>query len=279
MSEAPAENERAVIGDNRKSFVDLCKDLNADLLKYLAEEHADMMNSAIALQDEFETAPAVVDTDDAEKVMTDLGGRLSKFIKSLDRVRTIDKAPTLEAGRLVDTFFANMTNSLAPRMKMLERRVNAYKDEKAAAEKRRREEAERVAREQAAEAARKLEETRRAAEAESDEAARKEREHEVNVAAAEVHNAEKAVVAAEKVVTKGPPVTTVRAESGTQSVQATRWVGEITDIDNLDLNALRPFISVPELEKAVRQYALRYKDTRPLTGAKISEKSSTSFKG
>jgi hypothetical protein len=223
------------------------------------------------LKADFDAAPTVIDSDDLEKQATDLGGRLAKFLKLTEAQRTIDKAPTLQASRIVDNFYSGLKDTVAPCMAQTERRVNAYKDEKARIARLAREEAERRQREAAAEAERLAREAQRL----KDEEAGKLERQAANQAAVD---AAKEAKAAAKEVRAAPVSVQTKGESGTSSIQTKRWTGEITDLESLDLEALRPYISTAELEKAVRAYALKHQDTKPLAGAKIYEKSSTSFR-
>lgn len=263
----PDDNSRAVMGDNKPTFLDFFKEQNESLPGLLATEHADLLQIAGELKSDFVDAPTVVDSDEVEKTMTDLGGRLAKFLKLAEATRTVDKAPTLQSSRIVDNFFSSLTQIVQPCMSQVERRVNAYKVEKARIAKAERDERERIAREAAAEAQRLAEEAMQ-----HEGEARREAEAEAAQAAARAK-------AAEKTVAKTVVSTQARTESGAQSVQKTSWTGDIVDLDLLDLNALRPYISVSALEVAVRQYASKFKGERPLEGAKIYEKSHTSFKG
>lgn len=279
------DNPRAVVGDNRRGLMEVYREQNEALPAALAHEFSEFVLGAQELKLDFAAAPEVVADDETEKALTALGGRLSKMLKSIDTQRKLAKAPTLTAGTIIDTFFSQITGVVYPCMGAVERRVNAYKDEKRAAERRRQEEEARKAREAAAEAARLRDEAARlereqaeAAQRETSEAERCELEEQRRKTVADAAALQASSVALEKSAAK-VATTTVSADSGTKSVQATRWVGEITDLETLDLEALRPYIARPELDRAVSRFVAQHKDTRPLTGAKISEKSSTAFKG
>lgn len=293
MAEALDENPRAIIGDNRPSLLEFYVAQNQQLLGWLTEEHADLVSGVATLKADFDAAPLIVDADEIERSLTDLGGRVSKFLKSVEAQRKIDKAPIQAAVRTVDDFFAHISAVLEPCLGSLQKRLNDYKDlkrreqirlqeeeqrkvrEAAAAAQRLRDEADKLAREQAEAAAKELavDDSEAIAERQAQDSARRLAELEAERAARE------AIAAAEEAAANrsiGTP--TVRGETGAKSVQSMRWTGDIVDVDTLDLNALRPYISVAELEKAVRQYALKFKDTKPLAGARIYEKSSTSFR-
>lgn len=260
-----AEQDSPGIGHNR-SFLELYKEHNAALPDYLASEHADIAARARELKEEFELAPTDILDDEAEKVATEFGGRLAKFVKMAEAQRTIDKAPTLQASRIVDNFFIELSGGIDSCLKMLSKRVNAYKDEKAKAARAAKEEEQR----KAAAARDEAERLKRLAKEEQDAAVRKAMESDAKQAETTAKVAERTAAAA--------PVTTARGDNGTSSVQSKRWTGEITDLETLDLLELRPYIATAALESAVRQYAVKHKDTRPLAGARCFEFSSTSFR-
>lgn len=287
---AELENPRAVPGDNRATLMDFYKEQNEALPGFLAAEHAQLLSDVETLKSDFDIAPDKVDSDEIEKQMTDLGARLSKFLKLAESQRTIAKDPTLKASRIVDNFFSGMKDKVSPCLAQVERRVNAWKDEKRRIERERQAAEEARARAAAEEAARARAEAERAererreaearAAAEQDEGARQEAaeaERRRQAAAAEAARAEADAKAAAKLA-KPAVATQTRGESGAQSSQRTTWTGEIVDLETLDLNALRPYIARAALDAAVRQYATTHKDTQPLAGARIFEKTSTSFR-
>ena len=108
------DNPRAVPGDNRATLMDFYKEHNEALPGFLAEEHAQLAADVETLKGDFEVAPETVDSDEIEKQMTELGARLSKFLKLAESHRKIAKDPTLKAGQIVDNFFAGMKDKVSP---------------------------------------------------------------------------------------------------------------------------------------------------------------------
>ena len=155
------------------------------LLERLHENHADLLTRKDKLLAAIERMPETIEDEDEETAgkMADFADQLTAFVKRADAVHDDEKAPFLSAGRTVDSFWHTLKDDIVKGKDKLTTVRKAYGDRKAAAEKRAREEAERIAREEAAEAQRKADEAARiareeeaAAQARADEAARQERE-------------------------------------------------------------------------------------------------------
>lgn len=288
VTEMQPERER--MGGNRPPFLEFYTEQNNALPGHLAAEYASLVSDVETLKADFDLSPEKVDSDDIEKQLTELGSRLSKFIKLSEAQRKITKDPTIKAGQIVDNFFNGMRDKVALSLSQVERRVNAWKDEKRRIERERQAAEEARAREAAAEAARlkaeaeraereRVEATARAA-AEQDEGARREAAEAEQRRQAWAAEATRQEAEAKAAARAAKPVVAIqtRGESGAQSSQRTTWTGEITDLETLDLHALRPYIARAALDAAVRQYATTHKDTQPLAGARIFEKTSTSFR-
>lgn len=281
-----SEQATATIGHN--SLLAIYAEQNAALPGYLLQEHDLLISRAADLKNDTDAAPQTIDTDELEREATELGGKLAKFIKEIAAARKASKEPVAAGVAIVDSFFNRILPPIENAKVIVERRVNAYKDVKRAAAGRERQEAERIAREKAAEARRLQEEANRRADEEArlrqesampadQDAAYEDRaaaQREATTAAVEAHEAQ-----ARATVAKAAPQTTVKAESGAASIQRTTWTGEIEDLETLDLEPLRHIITRAALDAAVRVYAVQFKDTRPLAGAKIYAKTSTAFRG
>ena len=77
--------------------------------------------------------------------------------------------------------------------------------------------------------------------------------------------------AAKAVNAKVSEMSGVRGDFGGQSSLRTVWVGDIINIDKVDLETLRPFLAVADVQKAVNAFVKVNKDTRRLRGVKIYE--------
>ena len=114
------------------------------------------------------------------------------------------------------------------------------------------------------EATERAEAERRQAEAESiraRDAARAAIEVE-EIAAAERREAERFAAAS-------PADLSRTRAGGTMSSLKREWDFEVVDWPKLDLEKLRPYLTRPDLEKAVRAYVRTHKDTAPLDGVRI----------
>lgn len=144
----------------------------------LREKHADMIKLADALLSMADRLPVTMD-DEWESKLSDAVKKCNAFVKEAEAQRLAAARPYRDMISAIDGLFHGMSGPV----EKLKGRINAqyltpYKDEKAAAEKRRREEEARIAREKAAEEARRAaEEARLAREArEREEAAKREAE-------------------------------------------------------------------------------------------------------
>jgi hypothetical protein len=248
------------------TLADEFTELNRRIPETLAREHTVLSERAFELTAQFAGLPAVCDSDDLEREMTDLGVSLNRFLTAVETQRKSDKRVPLESPKLIDKFFADMLGSLPTRLDSLRSRVNTYKNQKAEAERKR------------------LEEERRRA---LDEQREKDR------IAREAMDRQRLETQESPVSRPFPPpeaplspppapayvAPMVRTESGAKSGQRGNWVAKDIDRDTLDLNALRPLISMADLEKYANAYARQYKDTKPLAGARIVQEFNTTFRG
>ena len=284
-----SEQSAAGIGDNSsRGLLDIIKQQNAELPGFLAYEHTALIQAIDNLRTECESAPAVVDSDDLEKAATDLGGSLAKIRGQVKNSRKTVKDAVQPGVKIVDEFFNKLDEPIEGLLRTIERRVNAWKDTKRLAAEAARREQERQAAEAkraADEAARRQREAQEAADrAQQDETATAEEKTALWDAASfatreviQTHVAAKTIAA--EVAAPQPKATTVATgATGAKSLQRTNWVGEITDLEALDLNALRYIITRAALDSAVNAYAREFKGTKPLAGAKIEEKTSVAFK-
>jgi hypothetical protein len=234
------------------------------------------------LADEIETECAAItvinrDDDSREKVV-ELIKKSRDFTKRVIGVHELEKMPHFRRGQGVDNTFFGLVDRIAKRAKankdgasdrlgkMLtdhDSRILAEEQERRRLEAKRaaEEEAKRIA--AAAEAARIAEEARLAA-----ERARKPETQEVKAAIAE--EAEQAasaahvetVVAASKAeeahvatLVKPADIMRTRTGAGTLSTMAQEPFAEIIDTKTLDLEKLRPYFALADLQKALNGYA------------------------
>lgn len=238
----------------------------------------ELATEALALPEEVKS--------DADALMT---GALIKRLRDLDRraeaVRELEKEPYLRGGNAVDAFFNGLRDKIAKRNRndrkakdgiadSLQNRINIYQEEKAAAERARREAEAAEARWLAMEAARKAaegariaEEARLRAERARTEATRAAKAAEAERQAAESSRAASAAqVALEKAedtriatLAKTADIVRVRGDDkvggGVTLTSAQEPFAIVTDRSQLDMAALWPFFTDAEIEKAFRGWA------------------------
>ena len=256
MDQAPTPT----IGDNM-----VPPDANP-LTERLAEKYRPQLERRDALLKSVDDVPEKI-TDEAtcQRTMV-FEAKVKALIKLVDEsIRVAEKEPFLNGGRQVDNWFGAITDPLENVEKKLGERILAYQVKKAADEKKKREEAEAKARREAEEAAEKA---RKAA-----EKVRGEKSMEKALAAEEAAKEAqaKADAAAEAAQAKTSDLARVRDTTyGVTGSFKMEWTGQITDLEALDLNRLRPYISYAELEKAVVKYA-KQTNGQALAGAEIKQ--------
>lgn len=202
-------------------------------------------------------------TDDAgAEEMTDYIKNLNGCAKNFESLRKTEKAPYLELGKTVDAFFKNEVSPMRIAKARAQGPLNAFLTKKA--------EEERKARD--AEAKRLREEAEaKAAQAEAEAKANMTPESETTLKQA-IRTEQKAE-RFEKSVESGRGLAAAHGQTGAVASIHKKWVGEITDIENIDLEALRKFISRDDLQKAVNRFVSD--GGRNLRGTSIYEKSET----
>ena len=222
----------------------------------LTDQYADLMARQTELLASFERAPEIVDDDKISGKFGDLAKEMRTCIANIKTARVSEKDPYLNGGRSVDAFFFGIDGPLKKAMEILRDRSDIYLIAKAEKEKCIAEKAAKVAAEEAA----RLE-------------AKAKTDADIETAIELTEEARRQ----EKIATEKPAERArTRGELGSVSTLHTEWVGEILSYDTLDLEALRPHIPRDALDKAVRAYVKT--GARQLAGAKIYEKSTTSFR-
>ncbi len=284
-----SDQSPAGIGDNSsRALLDTYREQNASLPAFLATEHGPLIQMLDDLRAECESAPALVDSDDLEKSATDLGGKLAKARKQIRDSRKTVKDAISPGVKIADDFFSKLEDPVDLALRSVERRVNAWKDtKKLAADAARREEerkaaeAKRLADEAAQRARQAEEEARRLHEDASATAEQKSAAwyaaQDASKEVIQTHVAAK-TAAAELSTPVGKVTTVAVGESGAKSVQRANWTGDIVDLVELDVVTLLPYITRAALDSAVRAFAIDTKGTKPLAGARIYERTATSFR-
>jgi phage-related minor tail protein len=277
-----------VSGDNRPALV------TADQLAVDYRHVEEGVTKALALA--ADTPPVIEDDDDLGACREAVKALMGEH-KRAEALRVDNKAPYLDAERVIDSFFNALKKKCADAQAKIEAAAHRYLKKKEDAERARREEEARIAREAerkqneeaqaamraAAEARRKADEAAmQAAQAERDKRERSEQEAREARAAAEKKEAEAraarqkeieatagAAQAQKSADAKPADLARTRVESGGIATLAQTWSFKIEAYAMVDLDALRPYFAEADVEKAIRRYVSFNKGDRPLKGVSI----------
>lgn len=217
------------------------------LREQLEAANRDVLDRCEQLLEAATRVPPITD-DDAAGEVSDYIKQLGALSKMAEAKRTAAKEPYLDGGRVVDGFFKAITDPVDKVKTDTQRKLTIYLREKEEAERRARMEQERLARE-AAERARR--EAEAAAKAAADAAALDRAIEAEKAAETAAADAAKAAAAADA---KASELTQTRGEYGSMSSLRTSWVHGDIDRASLDLEALRPYLPVDGIEKAIRAF-------------------------
>ncbi len=233
----------AEIGDNRPPESDV-----DPLLTRLREDHTDLLTRRAELLGGISRAPDAIDDEETAGKLADFAEQINKFLKSAKTVHEGEKAPFLTAGRTVDGFWHSLIDDVEKGKKTINVVRKKYADQKAAEERRRREEEARLAREEEARLTREAE----------DRAAAMAGAEDLDEAVRAEEAAEQAKLDADKLAkdagAKPAEMGRSRGDYGGMTTLKQFW--DYADIDRatLDLEALRHHLPEDAIEKAVRSY-------------------------
>jgi len=265
------------IGDN----------VNVDQAKIVTNrlelDYAESVKRVHKLCDEALAQPDVVLSDQTALQLGALIKRIRDHDRKLEAFRVAEKDPYLRAEQGVDTFFFSLRDLLTRRNKNdravkpgaaddLQARIDRWQDEKAAKEKARLEAERQRAEREAAEEAAKL----AAAQAEADEAARaasRARSYQKKNQLAELARDASDREADAKAAADLAAIRAEEANGGGVTLTAAReGYAILIDRNKLDLNAILPYLTDSELEKALRGFAKATGYVKQLPGAEIGFK-------
>lgn len=199
-------------------------------------------------------------TDDATATrVTDFINMIQSCGKSFEAKRVERKEPFLILERTVDGFFKRYTQDLSSMTSTLKRLLVNYQTRKEAEARRA---AEEEARRKAEEAARKEAEAKELEQAGLKDLA----EEALSEAVAADEESQRALAQADA---KPSELARQRGSFGGVSSLKKQWTGSVVSKDELDLEKLRPYLALTDLEKAVKAYVRA--GGRELRGAKIEE--------
>jgi hypothetical protein len=237
----------AVVGDNRPSLI---------TTDQLAKDFPQVEAFIAELEKATAESPLVIEDDADMETVNALAVKLGSASKRCDVLRDDTGRPHLEAKRVIDGFFKGFMARADKAQAMLAARATAYLRKKAAAERAKREAEEAVAREAAAKAQREAAAAVKAGDAEKAALAQAKADEHESCAdqAADAANAK--------------PSELARTQTGAgSSTLEERWSFEITDINTIDLNALRPFLPQTAIEQSLRAFVKSGR--RQIAGARI----------
>jgi len=258
----------------------------------LARDYAELAASVTTLLDEARELPALCESDEVMGQYAKVIKRLRDLTARIGAYHDAEKEPFLRGGQAVDRFFFGLWERCAKRNRtdkpgaadVLQGRVDAYMIAKAEAERRKREDEARRAR-QAEEAARReaeqAEQARREAEA---KAARTRNEERLRLAnAASVAAAEQARISREaeekaaevrreaelQAMAKPADLAGTRVSDDTKVTLRREYYAEVTDVSQLDGLTLWPFVSDEAKAQALRRWAQVTQHKRQMSGAAV----------
>ncbi|MBN9497825.1 MAG: hypothetical protein J0H39_13800 [Alphaproteobacteria bacterium] len=238
----------------------------ADLRDRLAESNKPLLDRAAELQAAASRMPEITDDNSAGKV-ADFVKLVSAAIKNAEACRVDAKEPFLASGRIVDTFFkTSVVDPLGALKIATERKLTAYLQAKEAERRRAAEEEARRVREEA-------EARARAAQEAEARGATHEAAAAMDAAVAKEAEAESA---AEQAAARPAELSRTRGEIGSVASLRQVWKGEIASRQDLDLEALRPYLPIAALETALNGFVKA--GGRELRGARIYQHTSAAVR-
>lgn len=237
------------------------------LSELLSEETAPLRARRDELLGSFERAPSAIADEATSSRVADLVRLIAAAVKSTNAWHTGRKEPVLTTGRLIDAQKNGIVDPLDRAKRALEQRLTDYQRRKADDERRAREA---EARRQAEEAERQR---REAAAAEAAAATDDDLDAAIAAEAAARQAATDAARAQKAVEVSAAELSRTRGELG--SVASLNTFTDFADLDRatLDLDALRPYLPMDALEKAVRAFIKS--GGRRLRGVRIFENAKT----
>ncbi|MDO8534110.1 MAG: hypothetical protein Q7S17_05135 [Xanthobacteraceae bacterium] len=264
----------------------------------LAREFSGLEKDVTDLLAEARALPTTVEDEPTANLYTKTITRFGDLDTRLDKFRESEKLPYLRRGTAVDSFFGRMRERLFRKKKtdkaggadILHDRLHAYNVKREADERRKREEAERVAREaeeQARLAREKAQREQREAEekaararktANIEEQQRLAREAEERAAAARAAEDEARDIrrdAEAAAAAKPADLVRERHEGGAMNTMKQVPYVEMTDSMALDVVALWPFVKNDAKEAALKAWAKVVQYKKPMAGAIIEYRNET----
>lgn len=231
------------------------------LFENLRERNKDLLDRASKLFEAESRLPEVADDETAGKV-TDFIKMVNNCNKLVDGARTTEKEPFLRGGKNVDEFFKTFTTGLTGLASRAKGQLDLFLQKRHLEEQKRLKE----------EADRKRQEAEALAAQAAQTAALSQELGDIALdQAIQTENAANIIDMQSNA--KSGLITPMRSESGASASMRVSWVVEIDSLNDLDLGALRMYLSPDDLLKAARAFVRA--GGRELKGARIYQKSET----
>jgi hypothetical protein len=264
----------------------------------MEEEYSKLAGQVDALLDEARTAPTTVTDDETAGILAKLVKRFRDVTAQLKSYHTTEKEPYLRAGQAVDRYFFGLIEKCSRRnirdkpgaADILQARIDNYQQQKLMAERIRRDEEARLARE----AEERIRDERIAQEAAAEEArkaaerARKAENIVAHQATASTHQVaanaltaredlarEQRIEAQQAAAAKPSEMVGTRLSDDVKVTMRTEGYCNILDVNELDMVALWPFIDDAAKEKACRSWAKTTGYKKQMPGADIGFREKT----
>jgi hypothetical protein len=253
-----AENPRAVSGGNNPPT----------LAEELASRHKDLFALVEPLAQRANAQPKVITSDAENFALGTVVKDATAAIKSLEDARVAEKEPYLRGGQEVDGTFNAPKGRLTKIVAGLSARADTFAHEKKMEARRKAQEEEKKLRDEE-------ERQRRMAQLDQDFGNYEAAEERVETAASFAHRADHA---ASTSVASTPDLTRSRSDEGMVATASDKWTFRVADWSKVDIAALRPFIPIDVLEKALRRHIGIHKGAMPIAGVEFVEGTKASFR-
>ncbi|MDR6431256.1 hypothetical protein [Brucella pseudogrignonensis] len=247
-------NERAVIGGN-----------NPPIKEALADQYKELVSLIDPIAERANAHPRKIESDDDLGPLGEIVLDAKALSKRIEAARKTEKDPFVKGGKEVDQFFHPLTDRLDRIVDVFENEATKYQRAKAEAERRR-----------AADEAAKLraEEDRKLREAET--AKRDSTVERKKDEAADLNS--QAADADRRADASAAELTKVRTDNGVTASAKTKWAFRIVDLAAIDLNSLRDFFRVEDIEKAIRSKVAIHKGNAKIEGVDVFEDVKATFR-
>lgn len=233
----------------------------------LAVDFAHLSSSVVELEDAYKAeVPSVVEDDEDLAIITRNGTSVIALLKRIETSRKEQVKPFQDAESTVNDFLKReLPNRLNTIKTALESLSTAYQRKKAVREQKARDQQAEAARQLAAEAAAKV--------------AQAVKTGDVQAATAAVTESNSLTAFANKATAAAAAPVNSMAKFSTDAGSASlvdNWTFEELDLDQIDLNALRPFFVRAAVEAALRQFIKSGR--REINGARIFNDNKSRFR-